>query len=134
MTADGEPGLHYLCAGWYEFFTHIDHPVKTMVALREQRRPMSNVMAIMPKEQPDFKTQVETAARNSPCPCGSGRKTKHCHGGNRPINPTEPTTYPVFVAEPRPRVAGTTPTSDTTEPTLRRQSGNHVAATVAGRS
>ena len=35
----------------------------------------------------------------------SGRKTKHCHGGAHTIESAEPTTYPVFAAEPRPRVA-----------------------------
>jgi uncharacterized protein len=104
VTADGEPGLHYLCAGWYEFFTHIDDPVKRMVALRDEGRAMSDVMAIMRKDLPDLEMQVEMAPRNSPCPCGSGRKTKHCHGKARPIERAEPTTFPVFVAEPRRRV------------------------------
>ena len=26
---------------------------------------------------------LSSAGRNDPCPCGSGRKTKACHGGNR---------------------------------------------------
>lgn len=25
-----------------------------------------------------------TPGRNAPCPCGSGKKFKHCHGKNRP--------------------------------------------------
>ena len=105
VTADGEPGLHYLYAGWYDFFTHIDRPVRTMPSLRESGRPMSDVIAIMRKEQPDFETQVGTAPRNAPCPCGSGDKTKHCHGGTRSAGPPEPTTYPVVMAEPRRRVS-----------------------------
>jgi uncharacterized protein YecA (UPF0149 family) len=24
--------------------------------------------------------RLTTARRNDPCPCGSGRKVKHCHG------------------------------------------------------
>ena len=105
VTADGEPGLHYLCAGWYKFFTHIDHPVKTMVSLRETGRPMSDVMEIMRTKAPDLETLAAKAPRNSPCPCGSGLKTKYCHRGPRAAAPPEPTTYPVFVAEPRRRVA-----------------------------
>jgi uncharacterized protein len=112
VTADGEPGLHYLCAGWYDFFTHIDRPVRTMASLRESGRPMSDVMAIMRKEQPDFETQVATAPRNAPCPCGSGNKTKHCHGGTPAPAPSEPTIYPVVMAEPRRRVSG--PSGDPT--------------------
>ena len=107
ITPDGEAGLHYLCAGWYEFFTHIDEPVKRMVALREQGRPMSDVMLIMRKEHPDLEEQVAVAGRNAPCPCGSSRKTKHCHGGTRTVRPREPITYPVFVAETRPSVKRT---------------------------
>jgi uncharacterized protein len=106
VTAEGEPGLHYLCAGWYEFFTHIDEPVKTMVALREEGRPMSDVMAILRDEAPDLEALVSKSARNSPCPCGSGSKTKHCHGSVRATQAPPPTTYPVFVAEPRRRVTG----------------------------
>ncbi|NLD51716.1 MAG: hypothetical protein GX650_02365 [Clostridiales bacterium] len=26
----------------------------------------------------------EKVGRNSPCPCGSGKKYKHCHGKNQP--------------------------------------------------
>ncbi|MCP3855760.1 MAG: anaerobic sulfatase maturase [Actinomycetia bacterium] len=106
VTADGEQGLHYLCAGWYEFFTHIDHPAKTIAALLEAGQPASDVMAVMGSEVPDLETMASRAPRNSPCPCGSGLKVKHCHGRSR-TTPTEPTTFPVFVAEPRPRVTRT---------------------------
>jgi len=27
-------------------------------------------------------TKSETIGRNDPCPCGSGKKYKHCHGRN----------------------------------------------------
>ena len=30
--------------------------------------------------QPTVKTEWEKTARNAPCPCGSGRKYKRCHG------------------------------------------------------
>jgi uncharacterized protein len=106
VSDDGEPGQHYLCAGWYEFFTHIDHPVKTMVALRDEGRPMSDVMEIMHTQLPHLETLASKTPRNSPCPCGSGLKSKHCHGDRRTVTPPEPTAYPMFVAEPRRRVTG----------------------------
>ena len=32
-TPDGEPGLHYLCAGYQKFFRHIDEPMRLMAQL-----------------------------------------------------------------------------------------------------
>ncbi|HNJ08571.1 MAG TPA: SEC-C metal-binding domain-containing protein [Plasticicumulans sp.] len=29
--------------------------------------------------------RVERPGRNEPCPCGSGRKYKHCCGAGRPV-------------------------------------------------
>jgi uncharacterized protein len=104
VSDDGELGQHYLCAGWYEFFTHIDEPVKIMKALREAERPMSDVMEILRTQLPDLETLASKTPRNSPCPCGSGLKAKHCHGGSRVVTPAAPTPLPVFVGAPRPRV------------------------------
>jgi len=45
---------------------------------------LSNRPAMMPR--PDLPSQHQgeagatTISRNSPCPCGSGKKYKHCHG------------------------------------------------------
>jgi uncharacterized protein len=46
-TADGEDGLNYLCAGYYEFFTHIDKPMKVMAELLRTGRPADEVMKIL---------------------------------------------------------------------------------------
>ena len=35
-TPDGEPGLHYLCAGYQRFFRHVDEPMRVMAALLRQ--------------------------------------------------------------------------------------------------
>jgi uncharacterized protein len=32
-TPDGEPGLHYLCAGYQRFFRHVDEPMRVMADL-----------------------------------------------------------------------------------------------------
>jgi hypothetical protein len=34
--------------------------------------------------EPVATISYERAPRNAPCPCGSGRKVKHCHGRSRP--------------------------------------------------
>lgn len=43
-TPDGEPGLNYLCAGYKQFFTHIDEPLKIMVDLFNKGRAAEEVM------------------------------------------------------------------------------------------
>lgn len=72
-TADGDPGLNYLCDGYFRFFTHIEPAMKQLAALLRARSPASDIM-----------TQVAAAdaerGRNSGCPCDSGRKWKFCHG------------------------------------------------------
>lgn len=44
-TADGDPGLNYLCAGYRRFFTHIDPVMRRMVALHRAGRPAADIMA-----------------------------------------------------------------------------------------
>jgi len=68
-TADGEPGLNHLCAGYLRFFHHVDGPMRLMAGLLRQGRYADEIAAIFAR-----------APRNEPCPCGSGRKAKHCHG------------------------------------------------------
>jgi preprotein translocase subunit SecA len=36
-------------------------------------------VAERPKPQP-FQRAIGKVGRNDPCPCGSGKKYKHCHG------------------------------------------------------
>ena len=79
-TPDGEPGLNYLCAGYKAFFKHADKPMRIMADLLRQNRPASEVIAILAREETDFKRKLAQAGRNDPCPCGSGKKVKKCHG------------------------------------------------------
>ena len=37
-TPDGEPGLHYLCAGYQLFFRHVDEPMRVMAGLLREGR------------------------------------------------------------------------------------------------
>ncbi len=44
-TADGEPGLNYLCAGYQSFFTHVTPAMETMGRLLRAGRPASDILA-----------------------------------------------------------------------------------------
>ena len=79
-TPDGEPGLNYLCAGYKAFFTHIDRPMRMMADLLRQGRFADEAMAMLQREQASWSAST---GRNDPCPCGSGRKFKKCHGQSR---------------------------------------------------
>lgn len=47
-TPDGEPGLNYLCAGYKQFFNHIDAPMKTMARLVREGRYADEIMQMDP--------------------------------------------------------------------------------------
>jgi uncharacterized protein len=84
-TPDGEPGLHYLCEGYKAFFTHIDRPMRFMAAELRSGRPPANVMLYLTQEEAGLQRRFARARRNEPCPCGSGRKFKHCCGRRRSL-------------------------------------------------
>jgi len=79
-TPDGEPGLNYLCPGYKQFFHHIADAMEFMVDELRMKRPPANIMQFM--RENDFIAQhlYTGVGRNEPCPCGSGRKFKQCHG------------------------------------------------------
>ena len=78
ITPDGEPGLNYLCAGYKMFFHHVDPYMRFMAAELASNRAPANVMRWVAAE--DSRKAFEKVGRNDPCPCGSGRKFKHCCG------------------------------------------------------
>ncbi len=78
-TPDGEPGLNYLCAGYKLFYHHIDKPMKAMADLLRQGRYADEVMQSYAVGENGLPAKV---GRNAPCPCGSGRKYKRCHGAD----------------------------------------------------
>jgi uncharacterized protein len=84
MTPDGEDGLNYLCAGYKAFFTHIDRPMRIMTDLLRRGWAPAEIMRIYATEDEQRLRQAFATARcNDPCPCGSGRKYKRCHGAPR---------------------------------------------------
>lgn len=89
-TPDGEPGLNYLCAGFKHFFHHADFAMKLMAGLIRRGREAREVMPILARA-------FAGVQRNDPCPCGSGRKFKQCHGRVH----VRPHSAPLPAAQPR---------------------------------
>jgi uncharacterized protein len=58
-TPDGEPGLHYLCPSYQEFFRRVDRPMRVMAAAVRGGRSAEEVMAWV-------RRQDERAARPLP--------------------------------------------------------------------
>jgi len=79
-SRDGEPGQNYLCSGLELFFTHTMAAMRLMAGLLQQGKPASEIMALVASED----------AKNGPyqpCPCGSGKKFRFCHGEREPQSP-----------------------------------------------
>ena len=83
VTEDGDAKLNYLCAGYKSFFMHINRPMQMMVNELRHRRAPANVMRVLNQEDMAREKAFAEAGRNDPCPCGSGKKFKHCHGRTR---------------------------------------------------
>jgi uncharacterized protein len=76
-------GVNYLCEGYKAFFHHIDESMRFMAAELEARRPPANIMRHLVQQEAELERLFAQASRNDSCPCGSGRKFKHCHGRRR---------------------------------------------------
>ncbi len=76
----GEPGLNYLCAGLHAFFRHVDRPMRIMADLLSHQRAPAEIMQMLAHEETRLREVFAQAGRNDPCPCGSGKKFKQCHG------------------------------------------------------
>ena len=79
-TPDGEPGLNYLCQGFKAFFNHIDPAMRFMAGELKAQRAPANIMLYLAQEEAELARRLAQAGRNNPCPCGSGKKFKQCHG------------------------------------------------------
>jgi uncharacterized protein len=73
-SVDGEPGQNYLCEGFFRFFTHTRPAMQQMGQLFSAGRAPAEVMALVAAED-------RRRGPYAPCPCGSGRKFRFCHGG-----------------------------------------------------
>ena len=79
-TPDGEAGLNYLCAGYKAFFKHVDRPMRIMADLLRRNRAPAEIVQIYAMQEVQRKEMFAHVKRNDPCPCGSGKKFKQCHG------------------------------------------------------
>ncbi len=79
-TPDGDPGLNYLCEGYKLFFNHVNQPMSMMAKLLQQNHAPSEIRGWYAAEDAKREALYATAGRNDRCPCGSGKKFKHCHG------------------------------------------------------
>lgn len=85
LTPDAEPGLNYLCAGYKQFFNHIDRPMRMMARLLQQGRAPAEVMNwLAMDEMQKMKNLLMNAKPGDHCPCGSGLLFQKCHGKKIP--------------------------------------------------
>jgi uncharacterized protein YecA (UPF0149 family) len=54
-----------------------------MVHLLRQNRAPSEVMRLYATRDQEWQALLAKTGRNDPCPCGSGKKFKNCHGHDR---------------------------------------------------
>jgi uncharacterized protein len=81
VTPQGDPGLNYLCPSFKAYFHHVDAPMRRMAELlRQGRAPREIMLDYVPKGQRLPAGALANTPRNAPCPCGSGKRFKQCHG------------------------------------------------------
>jgi uncharacterized protein len=61
-TSDGEPGLNYLCEGYYRFYDHIQPTIERMGRLLRAGRPASDVMLLGGGERPSSMMSADVVA------------------------------------------------------------------------
>jgi uncharacterized protein len=83
LTPDGESGLNYLCEGYRTFFNYIAPPMRFMATQLRNRQAPANIMAHLARQEAELNRKLAQTSRNDPCPCGSGRKVKQCHGRSK---------------------------------------------------
>ncbi len=59
--------------------SHVDFPMQIMAGLIRRGRQAGDVTAVLERA-------FAGVRRNDPCPCGSGRNFKQCHGRKAPCS------------------------------------------------
>jgi uncharacterized protein len=73
---DDPERLNYFCQSNRVFLAHAEPYLATMVSLLRHGQPPARIMEIVRQ------AEAPRPGRNAPCPCGSGRKYKHCCGAS----------------------------------------------------
>ena len=68
---------NYLCDGLYHLFEEADGPLTMTVRLLKEGKKPDEIMRQLKQQR---RIRWKDVSGNSPCPCGSGRKFKHCCG------------------------------------------------------
>ena len=77
-SPDGEPGHNVLCGGYRRFFEHARPLLHRLNIRMVQGLAPSSIVGVLAAEEADVEAPWRAARRNGLCPCGSGRKYKHC--------------------------------------------------------
>ena len=72
QTPDGDPGLHYLCAGYQMFFRHVDAPMRVMAGLLRSGHDATGI-------RQKYAARDARRAATDPCTCGSAKAWRDCH-------------------------------------------------------
>ncbi len=80
MPTEEGPDANYLCDGYLAFYRHVHEPMSVMARLLAAERAPAEIMELVAQGDRARAEAFAGAGRNDACPCGSGRKFKHCHG------------------------------------------------------
>ncbi len=78
QTPDGDDGLNYLCEGYRSYYGHLQPYLEKILGFYQKGMSAENVMGELERQEHSERQVWKTASRNDPCPCGSGKKYKHC--------------------------------------------------------
>ncbi len=78
QTPDGDDGLNYLCEGYRIHYGHLQPQLETVLGFYKRGMSAATIMAELETNEHEERQIWKRASRNDPCPCGSGKKYKHC--------------------------------------------------------
>jgi len=78
LSPQDEAGLNYLCSGYLRLYSHLRPYLERMAVLAREGRPISVISDELELAERSARAKWRAAGRNDACPCGSGRKYKHC--------------------------------------------------------